>query len=73
LRELKLANQRTSFTQQAEERLAAALEDNLAITRLTIDLRSTYARERIQRFLLRNQDELRRLRHAASTSTVQHV
>ena len=38
LRELKLANQRVSFTQQAEERLAAALESNFVVTRLTIDL-----------------------------------
>ena len=62
MRELKLANQRVSFTQQAEERLATALESNFIVTRLTIDLRSTYARERIHRFLLRNQDERRLLR-----------
>ena len=66
MRELKLANQRLSFTQQAEERLAHALESNMVVTRLTIDLRSTRARELINKFLLRNQDELRKLRRKAS-------
>ena len=45
LRELKLANQRVSFTQQAEERLAAALESNLR--RHTSDDRSCAPRERV--------------------------
>ena len=69
LRELKLANQRVSFTQQAEERLAAALESNFVVTRLTIDLRSTRAREMINKFLLRNQDELRRERLKSGVSS----
>ena len=72
LRELKLANQRVSFTQQAEERLAAALESNFVVTCLTIDLRSTFARERIQRFLLRNQDELRLLRRRSTARVSLH-
>jgi hypothetical protein len=73
LRELKLANQRVSFTQQAEERLATALESNFIVTRLTIDLRSTRARELINKFLLRNQDELRRERLKSRVSALPSV
>ena len=64
LRELKLANQFATFTQAAEESLADALEANWVLTRLTIDLRSTRAREVIHKCLQRNQDELRRARLA---------
>ena len=61
LKELKLANQRLNFTQQAEERLAEALEANHSLTRLTIDLRSTRARDLINKYLQRNQEKRRSL------------
>ena len=67
LKELKLANQRLNFTQQAEESIAAALEANLTLTRLTIDLRSTRARDQINKFIQRNQDELRRARRSITS------
>ena len=62
LKELKLANQRLNFTQQAEESIAAALEANLTLTRLTIDLRSTRARDLVHKYLQRNQDRRRSFR-----------
>ena len=62
LKELKLANQRANFTQQAEEALAEALEANLSVTRLTIDLRSKRARDVLNKFLQRNQERRRSLR-----------
>ena len=62
LKELKLANQRANFTQQAEEALAEALEANLSVTRLTIDMRSTRARDLLNKFLQRNQERRRSLR-----------
>ena len=43
------------YTQAAEEALASALEENHEVTCLTVDLRSTRARDFIAKFLLRNQ------------------
>jgi hypothetical protein len=67
LKELKLANQRVNFTQQAEERLAEALESNHCLTRLTIDLRNTHSRELINKYLQRNQ--VRQQRRASKRSS----
>jgi len=54
LRQLKLANQHVSFSQPSEEALAEALEANHTLTNVTIDLRSTLAREVVQKSLQRN-------------------
>jgi len=54
LKEVKLANQKSSFSQQAEEYLANSLEGNHILKRLTVDLRSTQARELINEYLQRN-------------------
>ena len=59
LKELKLANQHVAFSQRAEEAFASALESNTTLVRLTIDLRSTRARDLIHKYLTRNQDERR--------------
>ena len=45
LQELKLANQHIAFSQQAEMAIAEALDGNSTLTRLTIELRSSRARE----------------------------
>lgn len=66
LRELKLANQSNNCTQQAEEFLAAAIEQNPTLTRISMDVRSTFARETIDRCLLRNGDSERIARSLAS-------
>ncbi|KAL1527616.1 hypothetical protein AB1Y20_009002 [Prymnesium parvum] len=68
LKELKLANQRLNYTQQAEEQLANSLEGNHVLSRLTVDLRNTRARELINKYLQRNQDEIRRERMASRAS-----
>lgn len=58
LKELKLADQRATFSQLAEQRIADALESNHTIIRLTINMRSTRAKDALDKYLLRNQNEL---------------
>ena len=65
LKELKLANQHVAFSQRAEEAFASALESNTTLVRLTIDLRSTRARDLIHKYLTRNQDKERAERRAS--------
>ena len=60
LRELKLANQRKNFSQAAEEKFADGLDANTTLTRLTIDLRSTRARDKINKAIDRNQAAARK-------------
>ena len=58
LTELKLANQFTNYTQQAEETLGEALTDNHTLVKLTIDKpRSTRAHDMINKHLTRNQSK----------------
>ena len=45
LTELKVANQRSPFSQASEEKLAACLEGNHTLVRLTADLRGSRARD----------------------------
>ena len=59
LRELRLANQHKNFSQASESTLADAIEANHRLTKLTVDLRSTNARDRIAKALDRNQREAR--------------
>ena len=68
LTELKLANQHIAFSQQAEMALAEALEGNTALTRCTIELRSSRARELMNKYLARNQDQLRQRRRASAAA-----
>ena len=67
LTELKLANQRVACSQRAEESLAAALAHHPALVRLTIDARSTQARDAIARHLQRNQERARELKKRQSS------
>lgn len=60
LRELKLANQRKNFSQAAEEKFADGLDANTTLTRVTIDLRSTRARDKINKAIDRNQAAARK-------------
>ena len=53
--ELKLANQRQTYSQRSEESLAAALEFNTRLTKLTFDHRSTRARDLVRKFITRNE------------------
>ena len=73
LRELKLANQHLAFSQAAEEALAASLEKNETLIKLTIELRSTHAREAINKALTRNQDKRRKARVAAGGADTRKV
>ena len=43
LKELRLANQHLSFSQVAEGRLAAAVQGNRTLTRLSVDMRAIQA------------------------------
>ena len=56
-----------SCSQQSEERLAEALERNESVSNLTIDLRSSHARELVHKYLQRNRDR-RRVERKASVS-----
>ena len=71
LQELKLANQSGNFTQAAEEALAEAVEGTELLIRLTIDLRSTRARDKIHKCLNWNQEQLRLSRIPASVLEAQ--
>ena len=64
LKELRLANQHKNFAQAVEAKLADAIEANHRITKLTVDLRATNARDRIQKALNRNQQEAREAKRA---------
>ena len=70
LRELKLASQGQSISQAAEEALAEALACNSTITKLTLDTRSTRARDLIAKGLLANQERLRRERSSSAYTYV---
>ena len=70
LRELKLASQGQSISQAAEEALAEALASNSTITKLTLDTRSTRARDLIAKGLLANQERLRRERSSSAYTYV---
>ncbi|KAL1526521.1 hypothetical protein AB1Y20_015231 [Prymnesium parvum] len=59
LRELKLAGQRVSCSQRAEEDFARALEAQHTLVRVSIDTRSTLARDLIAKVLQRNQERQR--------------
>jgi len=52
--QLKLANQHVACSQQAEEKLGEAVGGNSSLTRITIDLRSTRARDLINSAMQRN-------------------
>lgn len=56
LRELKLANQRVTYSQRCEEALAEALELNRTLLKLTLDHRSIRARDLATKYLKRNDD-----------------
>ena len=58
----------SSSAQRVEEELAAALEDNHSLLKLTVELRSTRARDLSAKLLLRNQDEARARARAAAAS-----
>lgn len=62
--ELRLANQHKNFAQAVEATLADAIEANHRLTKLTVDLRSTHARDRIAKALDRNQGEARAARRS---------
>ena len=70
LRELKLASQGQSISQAAEEALAEALASNSTVTKLTLDTRSTRARDLIAKGLLANQERLRRERSSSAYTYV---
>ena len=70
---LKLANQHLAFSQAAEEALAASLEKNETLIKLTIELRSTVARVAINKALTRNQDKRRKARVAAGGADTRKV
>ena len=70
LRELKLASQGQSISQAAEEALAEALASNSTITKLTLDTRSTRARDLLAKGLLANQERLRRERSSSAYTYV---
>lgn len=61
LRELKLAYQNVTVGRVAEERVAAQLEHNTALLKLTLETRQVRSRERCDKWLMRNA-QLRRLR-----------
>ena len=66
LRELKLANQKgASATQAAEEELAAAVSSHPKLTKLTLDAKSTRARDTIEKALRANQDRARQERRTS--------
>ena len=66
LRELKLANQKgASATQAAEEELAAAVSGHPKLTKLTLDAKSTRARDTIEKALRANQDRARQERRTS--------
>ena len=56
LRELKLANQRIACGQRSEESIAEALEHCPSIVKLTMDLRSTRARDLINKYVTRHSE-----------------
>ena len=59
LAQLKLANQHVAFSQQAEEKLGDAVGASSSLTRVTIDLRSTRARDMINSGTQRNCNKAR--------------
>ena len=66
----QLASQGQSISQAAEEALAEALASNSTITKLTLDTRSTRARDLIAKGLLANQERLRRERSSSAYTYV---
>ena len=66
--ELKVSNQHLAFSQQSEMEIAEALESNVTLMKLTIELRSSTARERMNKYLQRNQDQLRQRRRATNAA-----
>ena len=67
--ELKLSNQHLAFSQQSEMAIAEALEGNGTLMKLTIELRSSRARELMNKYLQRNQDQIRQQRRATAGAT----
>ena len=66
--ELKLSNQHIAFSQQSEMEIAESLESNHTLMKLTIQLRSSTARERMNKYLQRNQDQLRQRRRTMAAA-----
>ncbi len=70
LKELKLANQKgLPISQRSEEALAEALEYNTRLCKLSLDQRSTRARDLVAKYLRRNVDKARTLRRASTDVT----
>lgn len=66
LTELRLANQRKTFSQADEAMLAEAVEANHRIVKLAVDLRNTNAKDRVSKALSRNQNEARQAKKAGT-------
>ena len=66
--ELKLSNQHIAFSQQSEMEIAQSLESNFTLTKFTITMRSSTARERMNKYLQRNQDQLRQRRRTMAAA-----
>ena len=66
--ELKVSNQHLAFSQQSEMEIAEALESNRTLMKLTIELRSSRARELMNKYLQRNQDQLRQRRRTVAAA-----
>ena len=62
LAELRLANQRSTHTQAAEEAMAEAVASNRNLRTMTLNTRSTRAREQIEKALQANMETMRRQR-----------